>query len=433
MPDALPLFPDLPLINTPPTHILGIGPWNPTTVWRGAKNYGLGPVRRPARPVMPLPPASSLSLTLRLNDGGEARADLVFTNNNAVVIEEMSTDLWWRRKDPRTGVLDILGRFNVSHVDMARSDQGLTASVQFEDYRTVLGERMVLRYKSNDPQAQDSQWDKNTPVTQIMRFAVPKNTTVDLSALDDDNLLGKTKEAFTLPPGSLISDVFDNLLAISEKPWEWWVETPNDINQFPKLSFTVGTRGRDKGVVLFDTGTGVSPIASWTMQAAADNYANALYFTGGAGDQYGGVVDIIPAQIEEFGQRDAQDGNTSLGGNLAAIKKAAARRIAEMADRRPTFTITLQSGYWRGRAHIDVGDTVRVLIKMGRELISESYRVSELTLTLDDSAGETIQLTLGKPLPSRNPRSRRSPFIRLVRKLKNYSVPPGKTDTSANQ
>jgi hypothetical protein len=411
----------------PPLHILGIGPWSPRIQWRGIPNRGINAGQLPARPALALPPASSKGFTLRLNEGSEAHTDLAMQRGEAVVIDEMDTDLWWRRKDPRTKKLEVIGRFNCNNVSLATSDTGVNLSAQWEDYATVLGNRMVLKYLKPDVKPNPlSQWDKGTLVTDILAWALPDNTGLDLSEVNGIHPypLGGISQVYEMPPGILISDVFHDLEAASHNDWEWWIETPEDVNQAPKLRFILGQRGTNKGVTLFDVGSGPTPIASWTRNGASGDYANSLYYTGtgtGTGkDATGGVVEQIPAQIEQYGQRDTQDGNSSVRGDLAQIHSAAIKKLTKLADRRPTYTITLTQGFWRGRDHIDVGDTVTLILRLGEELLQDKYRVAEITVTIDEQGYEAVSLTLGKIRASADPRSHLGQTMRIVRYLKTY-------------
>lgn len=429
---ARPLFPEATK-PAPPLHILGIGPWSSQIDWRGAPNYRVRGGHQPARPAMPLPPATGKGFTLRLGDGSEARCELAFSRDSALVIDEMDTDLWWRRKDPRTGKLEMIGRFNTAHVSLSTTDTGISCSVQFVDYQTILGERMVLDYL--DRAHSESQWAIGTPVTQILAWALPKNTPLDLTQVTGGTPydLGKTTEAFHLPPDTNMADLMDNLNAISAKHWEWWVETPLDIHQPPKLRFVIGERGRDRGVTLFDVGSGPTPIAQWTRNAASDEYANALYYTGGdpkAGlGAGGGVILNFPTQIEQYGQRDALYGNSSVdGGNKEVLKQRANRKLETLADRRASYTVRLAQGYWRGREHVDVGDLIGLRLRMGKDFLHEKFRVSELTVDIDDNGLEEVTLNLGRLTTSADPRSKRSPIARVVRYLKNYVAPNGAAD-----
>lgn len=429
---AQPLFPEAAK-SAPPLHILGIGPWSSRIDWRGAPNYTVRGGHQPARPAMPLPPATGKGFTLRLGDGSEARCELAFSRDSALIIDEMDTDLWWRRKDPRTGKLEMIGRFNTAHVNLSTTDTGISCSVQFVDYQTVLGERMVLDYL--DRAHSESQWAAGTPVTKILAWALPKNTPLDLSDVTGSKPydLGKTTEPFHLPPDTNMNDLMDNLNAISPKHWEWWVETPLDIHQPPKLRFVTGERGRNRGVTLFDVGSGPTPIAQWTRNAASDEYANALYYTGGdpkAGlGAGGGVILSFPDQIDQYGQRDALYGNSSVdGGNKELLRQRASRKLETLADRRASYTVRLAQGFWRGREHIDVGDLVGLRLRMGEDFLHEKFRVSELTVDIDDNGLEEVTLALGRLATSADPRSKRSPIARVMRYLKNYVAPNGAAD-----
>jgi hypothetical protein len=424
-------YSDLPL---PPQQILGIGPWSPIVVYRGAINVGVGKGKRPAAPIMRMPASTGLSYTLRLDGGNEATASFALPRGSAIIIEEMHTDLWWRRKDPNTGAVETIGRFNASSNDLSSDGSAITSSVHWVDYTTLLGERLVLKYlttvldSGGHVTSATSMWNTGTPVAQIMRFAIPTNMGLDLSAIQPGSAtdLGLTTDKFTLPPDSTIADLFTNLLPISKKKWEWWIEQPDDVTAAPVLRFEVGTRGNPTHVVLYDLGTGASPIDSWTMTAATTQYANALYYTGGGigSNPGGGVIYTIDAQIQEFGQRDAKDGDSNLT-VLEHLQARAKSKLAALADRRPTFTVKLRAGFWGGRAHIDVGDSIRLVLKMGAETLDYSYRVSEIAVDIDEYGVENVTLTLGTPRPSGDPRSRHSAVLRLVRRILNYVVPPG--------
>ncbi len=417
---AAPLMPPAITIREMPQHILGIGPRTADADWRGAPNYGLPKGRsRVARPYIPLPRATSLSITMRLNESSEARAEFTFARDQAIIPEAMLMELWWRRKDPHTGLVEMLGRFNTSSCDVQGGDQGIQVSANFVDYRTLLNERMVLRYL--DATYNTTMWDKNTPIVEILRWAVPANAGLNLSALDstDPYGLGNTIRPFEIPLGTTMAEVFTNLATISAKPWEWWID---DTGTLPALRFQLGARGRDRNVVLADVG-GPSPITSWTMSESGEKYANTLYFVGADG----GDVVQLSADVARYGQHDASDSDSSVKatkdkdtGLPYLLDRAAQKRLAALADRKPTFTIQLRPGWWRGRSHLDIGDTVSIAIRLGQDVITAENRVTELTLAIDDTGTEQVSLTLGPPPVSGNPRSRRSALARIIARLKNF-------------
>ncbi|MDP8971155.1 MAG: hypothetical protein M3N52_11815 [Actinomycetota bacterium] len=399
-------------VAAPARHFLGIGPTTSAAAWRGAPNQGVKPgTGYPTRPIIGLPPAQSMSFTLRLDGGCEARVDIEAERTAALVIEDMITDLWWHRRDPRRNLLEPIGRFNADTVDVRNSANGISLSATFVDYQGLLEDRLVLEYL--DPVTSESMWAAGTPVTQILTFAIPLNTPINLDDLDVD--LGTIKEPFELPPGTTIEEVVRNLKAISNTAWEWWVELPAGSHQ-PKLRLLPGQRGTDKGVVLFHIGDTPSPVTDWQMQTSGDRYANAIFFSGSTG----GVVLTKPSEIDLYLQRDAVDSDASLKGNEPLIRAAAQRRLNELAERRPAWRLTLQPGFWEGRSHIDVGDWVTVHIRLGNELLTGTHRVTEITCDIDEAGAETVTLTVGRPRPARDPRSRQSAISVLARRLKNY-------------
>lgn len=402
-----------------PLYMLGVGPRNSVVTWRGAPNHGVtgGAVARPAVPAMMLPQAGGKSYTLRLNAGSEARTDHVLARADALIIEEMLTDLWWYRRDPTRGVVEGVNRFNAAKVDISSTGGALTLSCTWEDYRSLLEDRMVLAYY--DVVHQESQWPTNTLVTDILRFAVPTNTGIDLTAIQPGTAtaIGTIKSPFELEPGTTVGEVFDNLLAISNTPWEWWVDMADLLHDQPVLRLIAGIRGRDAGIYLTDVDGVHGPISSWTVQAASDKYANAVFYSGSKG----GFVEVLDDQIALYGQRDTRITDSSLLGDENMIRAAAVKKLAELAAKLPTFTVTLRPGYWQGRGHIDVGDWVNVRVMLGRDLISGKQRVSEIGVDIDASGAETVTLTLGTPRPAKDPRSRLSATARLVRSLKAFT------------
>lgn len=416
-----PLVPPRPLlVATAPYHLMGVGPAQGGIPWRGAPNYGVGAagttVTLPSWPTIDMPDAQSKSFTLRLNAASEARTEHDFARYDAIVIEEMVTDLWWRRRDPNRNVVDVIGRFNAAHADVASTDMGIQLSASWMDYQAILEDRLVLKYLHPELTPPESQWAIGTTVNEILRFAIPDNTGIDLSAIAVGSAaIATIKTPFELPPGTPISDVMKNLQAISSSSWEWWVEMPTSNASRPVLSFAA-QRGSDNGITLFEIGSGTSPITSWTMKTATDQYANAVFFSGSEG----GVVYQYDADISIYGQRDATDSDSSLKGNIALIQAAAQKRLAELADRTPTWSLNLRTGFWEGRTHIDIGDWITVQVRLGADVIAGKHRVAEIQVEVDASGFERVSLVLGTPRPAADPRSRNSAIARLVRRLKNY-------------
>lgn len=405
-----------------PLHLLGIGPTDANVPWRGAPNHGVtgGPISRPSLPAVQLPEAQSKSFTLRLDGGAEARADHTVTRDRALIVEQNLTDLWWWRRDGATGALDPIGRFNAATVDLSSNGPEVTLSVTWSDYRVLLENRMVLTYQ--DATIYGSQWPIGTLITDILRYAIPTNVNIDLTAVQAATAapLGKTIAAYTLAPGTTIADAMKALRAISTTQWDWWVEM-NDITSLPVLSFAANGRGADRGVTLVDIDGIHGPVASWTLQGRGDQYANTLFFAGSNGN---GLVYTLTGEIATYGEYDAQVADSSVDDTKSdALAIAAKTKIGELADRTPSFTVVLKPGFWQGRQHIDIGDWVTLDFRLGAETVAGKYRVTQIDGEVDASGAETITLAFGNPRLSRDARSRYSALAKLVRKLPAYKNP----------
>lgn len=422
MPDLMPDTAGWYDATDPPSHYLAIGPWKTGVAWRGAPNYGVkytSSMRSAG--VLPMPPATSKTFTLRVGAGGEARVDFTQPRHQTILVEKMTTDLWWRRKAASSNVVEIIGRFNADKVDITTAEDGqLRISTTYVDYQQLIGERLVLDYVTPaTPPAVGgtSIWAKGSQVRSVITFILPTDMNMDLTALTSTDL-GITKEALELPLATTVADAMNSLQAVSVAPWEWWVDLPATSNAKPKLYVTAGQRGRDLNTTLVDTGTGHGPIAQWTLQDSGENYANALYLQGNGA----GVIEVIPEQYDRYMRRDASESDSTIKATptaAAALHLAAARRLAALSDQRPSLTIVLTPGFWRGRAHIDVGDRLGVLIELGADTVVGTYRVTEIAVEIDDGNRETVTLTCGHPTPSKDPRSRYSVVSRLVRVIKN--------------
>lgn len=427
----VPIIP-LPAYAAPalPTHLLGIGPWSSAVVWRGAPNYGVAAGLRASVPALNLPLADKLSVTLRLNAAGEATSAHYFPRHQAIVLEENVTDLWWRRRDPRRQVVDRMGRFNASNVDLdVLADGGVNVSASYVDYFALLGERIILQYLNPTANPPTTEWAALTPVVDIMRWAMPTNMGLDLTGVQaaTPDITAKIKTPYHLPLGTSITDMMEGLLTISDKLWEWWVEMPAADTDRPRLTLATA-RGADRGVTLFDLG-GQGPIEKWSLQKS-DNYANTILFVGANG----GVVKSYPDQVALYGQRDVFFTDTTVSDTSASgivsttrLNAAADKKLAALAADIPSLQVTLRSGFWEGRTHIDVGDWVGTTLELGSDVLVGKYRVSELKVEIDGDGFETVIITLGTPRPSKDPRSRSSSVAKLVRYLRNYEAPPNAT------
>jgi hypothetical protein len=198
--------------------------------------------------------------------------------------------------------------------------------------------------------------------------------------------------------------------------WDWDVELVGDA---AVLALYPGGRGHDRGVILTDGGDGYSPIRSWDRRVNSEDYASVVIVTG-TGNPVGPVsatagdmTNDIPRGVRDYREED---------GTIATAERAFAKADQILRDRsvvKSSWQVDLMPGFWRGRSHIDLGDTIRLVVNMGAETLDEKWTVETIAVDVDATGVERVSLTLGWPRPDPNPRSRRSVTSKLITKIVN--------------
>ncbi len=150
-------------------------------------------------------------------------------------------------------------------------------------------------------------------------------------------------------------------------------------------------RGVSRGEVLEYRGA----VVSAQRQVAATDYANAIRFTGAdttIPDER--VADDLATRVE--GRWDAVYADTGLT-TQDALGGRAHWQLKQSQTVRPTWSVVLRQGYWRGPDHIWLGDPVRLVVYSGRLQVDEVLRVYEIAFSLDADGGVQVELTLNGP------------------------------------
>jgi hypothetical protein len=392
-------------------HILGVGPWAAGVHWKASPNYGLVPsAGYPSQAVLPLATAGlqAASFTLRRTKASEARVELNQPRGSSLVVEEMVTDLWWIRRDPRVGITESIGRFNADAVDASMTDGRLSTAATFVDYRGMMEGRLVTLGLAIVG------WGAGTSVTQIMRDAkmFPEDMLCDLSALTNVDL-GVTEQPLKYDLPIPCTEAIGRLQAVSP-PFDWGFETPLVRGTRPTLKLWPGSRGTNRGVTLVDDGSSFGPIRTWRMRTNREDFANYIYFVG-ANDL---AKDATTTETHaRTGQRDAV-GNDPDKILAAEVQHAADRMLLDRNVRLAAWDVTLAPGFWRGRSHIDVGDTVRLIIHLGADRLDYIGFVEEITVRVSANGPEEVSLTLGWGYPSADPQSKLHPIAKIVKELR---------------
>lgn len=388
-----------------PQHLIGVGPWAEGITW-SVGSLGLKiKSNYPAHPLAQLPNPTGRSFTLRKSGAAEATLDFSLPRGSGLIVDEMVTDIWWRRRDIVRQVTSPIGRFQVSSCVPERSGDQVTTSITAVDYRGILEDRLIYTPHT---------YAAGTVLSTILFDTVPDNSGVLLNRMDADApSLGALAEPLTVEAGQSVGDVLEAARAASRTTWDWGVELEGNDRV---LRVWPTSRGTDRQVVLADLGTGYTPMQTWARKTEPGQYANSMYFSG---RDYGQVAQIDTAFLP-MGQRDARDSNPNLI-TASLIAKAAQDALAKRAQLQQGWTIGLMPGFWEGRGHIDVGDWVTVVVRMGSTTIRERHQVEEIDVKIDSNGTEAVTLELGLARVSANPRSRYSIHSRIVKQIRNLA------------
>jgi hypothetical protein len=152
--------------------------------------------------------------------------------------------------------------------------------------------------------------------------------------------------------------------------------------------------GTSRGVVVEYGGQLAAKI---TRNVDPSTFANALLVTGDSS------VALTPQQPEDAGIGTSAAGrwDNVVGTEVKTASLLASRASWELANAEvvvPSYTVEMPAGSWGGPGHIWYGDTVQLVINSGRLAVNTTLRVMELSVALDEDGGETVTLTIGRPL-----------------------------------
>jgi hypothetical protein len=392
----------------PPAHLLHIGPWANNITWRAVPNKGLMPtVHYPPEPLYAMTDTTEVSFTLNRDAPSEANITYQTDCDNAILIDEMVTDLWWRRRNFATGVTENIGRFQARDVQTSCEAGRVSCQVQWHDYRGVL-EGRIINNAGHSATAPGAIWPANTQVTTILRDILPTNAGVDLTALNNF-----TVGTIGLPLGYEMGDKVPEVISKIQKVsplFDWAVELVGDA---AVLRLYAGGRGHNKGVTLVDKGRGYSPMRKWDRRTNSEDFATYVIVTGVTGSREA----IYQNPTIPQGQHDYREDDNTLA-DVNWIQYDADYILAQRNHVTTSWQVELQPGVWQGRSHIDLGDEVRLVVQLGKDLIDERKQVEQITVDVPSSGIENVTLTLGFPRPNPDPRSKFSALNKLLTQIR---------------
>lgn len=290
-------------------------------------------------------------------------------------------------------VTDVMVSLNGVDIELLRcwngsdncQESGYAVNFNFDDYRAVLQRRKIL---SSDPLSYSGE---QAFIAWSLIVAVQGRTNGDYGITRGVGTSTGVTVSNVLVEGQFAGKEIDSM-AKRDNGFEW--------NIGPDLKFNVfyPNRGANNGEAIEYK----KSIANFTRTKNPSSFANDVLCTGsntttpsnatsaGIGTDPAGRWDAVISFPDVVIQATLDAKATYEAGLLSTVPI--------------TYTCELAAGFWKGPAHIGLGDTVRVRVNRGRIADDLNLRVLEIAVSIDDDgdangaatdAGETVKLTLG--------------------------------------
>lgn len=349
-------------------------------------------------PHHPLSQATGRKITLQLNDSSSCSFELDGLDPVAGQVAELVTDVHALREDVVGAPRDRVFRGRVGPTSDTLDGKRHAVSLTAWDYREVLARRILW---SDSPRTFPL-YDQGAIVSAMV---------ADTQARAGGNLGMTVVGAVT---GQLRDRIYDagksigaEIQALSEAigGFDWEVEAPSQSALELRIHYP--TKGTNRAVVL---SYGDQLVQRVQRTVDPGQFRNAVRGTGRAPDRPENPPPDFPDPVEPTPVELVADSATSgPAGRWEGAEGTDMTTTGGLADRtawllaegeaiRPTYTVTLHRGAWRGRNHIDTGDTVRLRVRSGRLAVDTALRVHTITIPVEDDGREgPVELSLGGP------------------------------------
>lgn len=351
--------------------------------------------------------AKARRATFRLVSPSEAAFDIDGHDPIAAKIVELQTDLHVLRTRPNGSGADLLFRGRIGPTGDTLDANGHKVTVTAHDYREVLNRRQLYP---------DSKlvWD-NTEQAVIGMELINQTQIRPGGALGIGpgvgSSTGVSRDRTEYEAGDVIGQRLQELSEVIDGfDWDITPATPTLL----QLDIWYPMRGLDRSVVLEYGGL----LSGVNRNVDTSKYANGVQLTGQTPE--GG--DEPPARVvreaADLGSRPEGRWDATFGTSIVTDASLAERgdwQLDEAQVVRPSYTVTLKPGAWRGPGHIWLGDPVRLVIMSGRLRVDSILRVFEIDVRILDDGSEVVQMTIGAPKPDY--RKRATDIERRLRSL----------------
>lgn len=335
--------------------------------------------------------ARNRKCSFKLSDPSEASCELDGRSFDAAYLDELATDLHVFRS-PRPGARkQRLYRGRIGKSSDTFDQDKHSVSVPSLDYRALLKRRLLMSGSQLTWTQKDQAVIAQGLIDQAQRLP-GGDYGIGLGRLQGTGVLRDR----TYELGDAIGDKLQELSDV-DNGFEWDITATGPAAL--QLDIWYPQRGADRGVILELGGA----VVSGSRDVDSSEYANHIRLSGQQGSASGSTAP--PTQ-----ERMAPDVATNPAGRwdrsfsaeistATALTERADWQIAESQVVRPSYTLALKPGFWRGPDHLWVGDTVTVRIYSGRLKVNSKLRVQQIDVDISDTGTEAVSVNVGAPKP----------------------------------
>lgn len=324
--------------------------------------------------------ARSRRVSYRL-DGVDASFSLFGRDATAAYVDELATDLKVYLGDR----LMFRGRMGSSSdtLDETKHDLSVTAL----DYRALLGARILYdAYAATNREQTEIAWDLISG-TQAL-----SGGDLGIANLSIDTNVNRTR---TFPEGQNIGEALDRLGKVTDG-FDW------EIDEFLNFRTYYPQRGQVSDAVLAHGST----VSRVRRTLTTSSFGNAVRVSGRerkldeATNLWSGPIPAVRATAgiatDPRGRFDRQFGYPSVTVQ-STLEERADLLIEDLPVLRPSWTMTMKPGAWKGRDRLWLGDSCEMVVKSGRLSDLGLQRVVGLDFVVGDDGTSTVDVILGLP------------------------------------
>jgi hypothetical protein len=330
-------------------------------------------------PVYELTTATQRNFTFHVDDSGSFQFTMDGSDPDLLFIQELITDIWVYRD----GKLVFRGRIGSTRDVLDGEADTYKVEINAFDYREWLG-RQILQpshkwHWVNQTQAQI--------IRDLFTYCISGQSGIKPTFTLDMTQMPTSKTNNDFVAGTSIKDALGSMAGFG------WQVFPNSTLGLTLKAISRMYYNLNPNFVI-QYGSTVSKI---TRTFDTGSYANSVV--------YNGDVKLAPIQADASGIATKPEGRIGLALSNPSIidsvhlQSAASGAAVSSQTVVPTYECQLQPGEWTSNSDAWIGDICPFIVKKGRLNINDQYRITDLSVAIDDDStrADVVTVTVAQP------------------------------------